>query len=227
MIKIKISVDVCSSSMCNDRLMQKLINKNFRELLEDGEPFEYPIEDPELAGYNMFVNLVSYICTDENSPYFGRKTEDEIEEYVRNSGVTPITIFNWVNDVLLKSNPSNELRKVFADPTIGKDGKATNKTVANYKKQIKEFINNGGIITTLSCLEAENLLGSEDKDIYAVRSKNGDHDCMFYAISKDADRHIIRKEYTCDTRCSYYEAREILMENWIDLDEEHKYQTAI
>jgi len=226
MIKIKISVDVCSSSICSDRIMQKLINKNFRELLEDGEAYEYPLNDTEYASTSMFVNLVSYINTDESSPYFGKMSEESIKSYVINSGITPMVIFNWVNDVLLKSNPSNELRKVFADPTIDKDGKATNKIVSTYKKQIKEFINNGGTITTLSCIEAENLVGSEDKDIYAVRSKNGDHDCMFYAISKNADRHLIRKEYTCDTRCSYHEAREILMENWLNLDEEHKYQTA-
>lgn len=227
MIKIKISVDVCSSSICNDRLMQRLINKNFREVLEDGEPFEYPIDDPEYAGAAMLANLVGYIATDENSPYFGKKNEEEIAEYVKNSGITPMVLYTWVKDVLLTSNTSSELRKVFADSTVGKDGKATNKTVSNYKKQLKEFVSNGGEIVTLSCLEAENMVGSEDKDIYAVRSKNGDHDCLFYAITKNADRHLIRKEYTCDTRCSYYQAREILMENWLNLDEEHKYQTAL
>jgi hypothetical protein len=226
-IKIRIDVDLYPNSRNADRLMQRLINKNFKELLEDGEPYEYPINDPEFVGESMFANLVGYIHTDENSPFWGKKTEEEIAQYIRNCGINGGKIYDWVSNVLLKSNPSNAIQKMFADPTVNKDGKVTNKTLSTYKKQLKEFVANGGSITTLSCIEAENLIGSEDLDIYAVRSKNGDHDCLFYSITKDADRHIIRKEYTCDTLCSYYDAREILRENWLDLDEEHKYQTSL
>ena len=60
---------------CQDSVLKKLINKNFRELLESGlEPHSYPLSEPEYTGVELFNALAEYVYTDFSSPLYNKNT---------------------------------------------------------------------------------------------------------------------------------------------------------
>ena len=232
-IKIKMDVNVCEQGY-NDRLIKSLINRNFMEVLEDSEAYDYPMSDPGYAGEALFTDLVAYMESDRDASLFYHGPESGktavFEGFCKSAGVSPDSLIGWVQGTLLPSKVSKAVRSIFED---GPDQKAATgqkgvkpEILARYEKKIKEFKAEGGQIVTMSCLEAEQALEAGEMDVWAVRSKYGDHDCMFYGVRKGTDRHIVRYEYAVDTCCNYYEARECEMKTWLGLSEEKKYATA-
>lgn len=232
-IKIKMDVNVCEQGY-NDRLIKSLINRNFKEMLEDSEAYEYPLSDPGYAGEALFEDLVSYMESDNDASLFYHGPADNrtatFSGFCKSAGVSPESLVNWVQGTLLASKVSKAVRNIFADgpdaksPTGQKGVKAD--ILARYEKKIKEFKAQGGEIVCMSCLEAEQALEAGEMDVWAVRSKYGDHDCLFYGVRKGTDRHIVRYEYAIDTCCNYYEARECEMKTWLGMSEEKKYATS-
>lgn len=231
-IKIKMDVNVCEQGY-NDRLIKSLINRSFKEMLEDSEAYEYPLSEPGYAGDALFEDLISYIETDSNAALFYHGPEDGktlvFKGFCASAGVSPESLIEWVQSTLLASKVSKAVRSIFEDAPGSKKGGQNgvkSEILSRYEKKIKEFKAQGGEIVSMTCTEAEIALETGDIDIWAVRSKYGDHDCMFYGVPRGTDRHIVRYEYAIDTCCNYYEARECEMKTWLGLSEEKKYATS-
>lgn len=220
-IKIRTEVSVYPNQGPSvDRIMQKLVNSNFKEVLEDSSPYEFPIDtDEREASQDIFDTLISYIFNDENSPFWGKKTEDEIRQYVLNDGVTPEILVNWIKNVLLTSNPSSSVKKIFTlDPKIKKMIEMGEKYLNKYGKGLNEN-------------EFDSIKENKYERTLVVRSKYGEYPLKAYCISGGSltsnDKRIshIKSLYRYETGCNYLEARPVLYTTWIDLPDEMKYQT--
>jgi hypothetical protein len=220
-INIRIEVNVYPATKNVDRIMQRLINRNFKEVLEDSESYEFPLdEDPKTVGEDLLDNLVSYTFEDETSPFWGKKTRDEIREYIISSGVNSDVLVNWIKNTLLTSNPSSAIKKIFTlDPKIKKIIEKGQEYLSKYGHGID--IRD---IDTIENLNAGRTM--------VVRSQFGDYGVLAYQIpggsikSNDSRISHIKSLYRYETGCPYYQARPILYSTWVNLSEEEQVQTS-
>ena len=211
-----------------DGYVVSLINKNFRDLLNDDlEPYIYPLNEPKYTGLAIFEDLVSFIHSDPTSAFYQRYSINEISEFVRNAGVNPEYLINWVSNWLNTCKINKSIRKAFMSESSKESTKITNKQLKKYYGQLEKY---NRPIKQISYFEAEEAYKNGIKNIWAVRSKTGEYECLFYLIGDEQkfnDNHVVRFQYAIDTLCHYYDVREISFEGWLNCDEEHKYATQL
>jgi len=219
-IKIRIEVDVYPRTASIDRIMQKLVNSNFRKVLENSSSYEFPLYDEKYSGNQLLDLLAEEVFYDEKSPFWGKKTKEEIRQYVITAGITPERIIEWVKNTLLTSNPSKAIQKIFElDP---KEKRIIEKG--------EEYLKKYGHGMSIDDIESfENL---DNSRLMVVRSQFGEYDLKVYPLKggaiKDNDTRInhIKALYRYETSCPYFQARPVLYTTWVDMDDDLKYRTS-
>ena len=218
-IKIRIEVDLYPKSKTADRVMQKLINNNFKTVLEESNSYEFPLYDEKYSGNYLLDLLVEEIYYDETSPFWGKKTQDEIRQYIMTAGITPEKIIDWVKNTLLISNPSRSIQKLFELNPKEK------KIIERGEEFIKKY-GPGMSIEDIKCLDK-----IKNERVVVVRSQFGEYDLISWNIpggsitSNDSRINHLKACYSYLTGCPYFQARPVLYTTWLNLSDEMKYQT--
>lgn len=228
-MKSKMFINLVPSLESCDKLTVKVIDSNFNQWLNDSlEPYNYPISQSK-TGLEIFEDLVSFIYYD-SSCYLYQKPTDEIRRLLNVYNVNPERIIQCISENLKKIN--KDIRIAFADkPIKSKVNTSVKLTGISNRQKIKftKFLNDyNRPIRQVSFFEANDAYNAGNENVWAVRSKYGEHECLFYIIDdnkQEIDNRIIRYTYSLDTYCNYLEVREISFEGWLNCDEEHKYAT--
>lgn len=214
---------------CQDSVLKKLINKNFRELIDSGlEPYSYPLSEPEYTGRELFNSLAEFIYTDDSSPLYSKNTYEEIQGFMMACGVTPEHIVEWLKNLFAKTRVVSAVKVIFENqnPKLHKPKKISKKVKETYVENLQEYKE----ALDITCVEVnENEECGEGEQIWAVRSKYGDYPVKFYKTTAGDDieiRYVVRYQYAIDVMCSYFDVREIPYEDWFMLDDEHKIKTV-
>lgn len=217
MCTIKININLYPSSVNADRIMQKLINSNFKTVLESATSYEFPLYDEKYSGNTIFDALIEEVYYDETSPFWGKKSKDEIKEYVINAGINPESIISWIKNTLLLSKVSKSIQKIFElNP---KDKKIIERG--------EEFMNTYGPGVPVNEIDEK-----DNERVIIVRSQFGDYDVLAWTISngsiKSNDPRInhIKALYQYVTGCHYFQARPVLYTTWVNMDDNKKYATV-
>lgn len=217
MCTIKININLYPSSVNIDRIMQKLINSNFKTVLESATSYEFPLYDEKYSGNAIFDALIDEVYYDETSPFWGKKSKDEIKEYVINAGINPESIISWIKNTLLLSKVSKSIQKIFElNP---KDKKIIERG--------EEFMNIYGPGVSVDEIDEK-----DNERVIIVRSQFGDYDVLAWTINnssiKSNDPRIshIKALYHYVTGCHYFQARPVLYTTWVNMDDNKKYATV-
>jgi len=220
---IKLQANFCVSC---DKIIKKLVSRNFIEVLNTAETGEYNLDNIELAADYLFTDLVDFITQDSSSPYFYKYTHQDYINILNSYGITGEYLLKYILDEIFPT-ASNKFKKIFGASIQNTSGKISDKTRAKYETQINNYKKMGGDIKEISYFEAEQFLNDDRYDVYAARDKYGEHECLFYLIDKGADRHWIRSYHAYNTYCSYFNVRELFFKNWLEKPEDQKYATQL
>lgn len=215
-----IKINLYPNSVNADRVMQKLINENFCKVIEQSSAYEFPLYDEKYSGTALLNLLVEEIFNDTNSPFWGKKTIEDINSYVINAGINSESIISFIKNTLLLSKVSKSVKKIFElDPK-------EKKIIERGEEYLKKY-GHGMSIEDIKCIEK-----IEDSRTIVVRSQFGDYDLLVYTInggsikSNDPRINHIKSLYQYETGCPYFQARPVLYSTWINMDDNQKYATV-
>ena len=224
----QVIIELVKPQANQDKLTVKIINSNFNKWINDNlEEYFYPISQKE-TGLEIFEDLVSFIYYD-SSCYLYKNPEDKIKSLLNVYNVNPENIIACISENMNRFN--KEIRKAFMDKPNKISLVSKQKTNITERQKIKytKFLNEyNRPIKQISYYEAEAAYNEGKENVWAVRSKYGNYECLFYIINdikQKIDNRIVRYTYSLDTCCNYYEVREISFDGWLKRDEEHKYAT--
>lgn len=196
------------------------------EVKDDPQENDYPLDEPDTCGENLLVDIITFIEESEYAYKIWHINKKEIPNILKDSGVDGKYLFNWFNKWLNSGAkiPKNIQKTFGIGIKISKE--ISDSTKNKYKEHIAELGVNPEIIAND---DVESAYDKGDKTIWAVRTKFGDKDCVFYATPKDVDnysaRHAVRYMYAFDMDYNYYLVRELTYKEWLKKDDEHKYAT--
>lgn len=196
------------------------------EVKDDPQEDEYPLDEPTLCGERLLVDLINFISDAEYTYRIWHVNKKDVPNILKDAGVTEEYLFEWFNDWINSgARISKNIKKSFGiGAKINKE--ISDSTRNKYKEHIDEL---GVNPEQIDNNDVERAYDKDDKVIWAVRTKNGDKDCVFYATPKDADnysaRHAVRYMYAFDMDYNYYLVRELTYKEWLKKDDEHKYAT--
>ena len=216
---------------CQDNVLKKLINKNFRKVLESGLPaYSLPLSDPEYTGQTLFDLLAEYLLDDEYSFLHNKYSYEETKNFILSCGVTPEHIVEWLKNLFATHRVLKSTKIIFEDENEHKFKKISKRVKDSYMSNLTDYKDEYNI-TCEEILEDEANEIKDENNTWAVRSKFGDFPVKFYKTNlNDNDyivRRIVRYQYAIDTMCNYYDVREMRFINWLELDEEHKFATSV
>lgn len=209
----------------NDPLIKRLVSRNFLEVLNTAQEGEYDLNNMERAANYLMIDLADFMAQDILSPWFGKFTSNEYMELLKNYGMNGEYLLNYVMNEIFPM-ATKKFQKIFIIPTKKVESRISDKIRKRYEEQVNNYRNSGGELKEVSYFEAEKLMNDDRYDVYAVRDKNGEHECLFYAITKGGDRHWVRSLHGYNVYCNYFNVREMLFKNWNILPEDKKYATA-
>ena len=132
---------------CQDSVLKKIINRNFRAVLEsDLPPYAYPLSEPEYTGQALFDLLVEYVYDDENSFLYNKYDYNQVQNFILSCGVTPELIVEWLTNLLANNKIIRALSIVFENEKDHKTKKISKKIKDTYKTTLNEYKENFNMV---------------------------------------------------------------------------------
>lgn len=224
--RVKFSVKLVNNSRSPFRkFIYDVVNDWIEEIKNDPIDNEFPLDDdPVETGNKIYDALINIISTSPELYNYHIEPQNVESSIIKDAGITPKSLFDSFNTWIKSNRGINKNIKRTFGIGVNLSKEISENTRNKYKDKIKNYGINPSQINEET---AEKEYKSGDKIVWAVRTKDGDKDVVFYTTPSDVDkydaRHVVRYIYAYDMNYNYYLTRECLYESWLKMDEEHKY----